>query len=60
MRLYRKRRRNGTQYVRMPLHVTDVDDLVRMRLLKEEERHDAGALQIALLDLIRWATDHLT
>jgi len=38
MRLYRKRRRDGMQYVRIPLHVTDIDGLIRMRLLKEERR----------------------
>jgi hypothetical protein len=52
MRLYRKRRRNGMHCVRIPLHVTDIDDFIRMRLLKEEERHDAEALQTAVLDLV--------
>jgi hypothetical protein len=59
MRLYRKRRRNGMQYVRVPLHVTDIDDLIRMRVLKEEERRDAGALQTAVLDLVYRAMEHL-
>jgi hypothetical protein len=26
MRLYRKRRRDGMHYVRVPLHVTEIDD----------------------------------
>jgi len=39
-------------YVRIPLHVTEIDDLIRMRLLKEEERHDAEALQTAVLSLV--------
>jgi hypothetical protein len=60
MRLYRKRRRNGMQYVRIPLHVTDIDDLIRLGLLKEEQRHDAGALQTAVLDLVYRAMEHLT
>jgi hypothetical protein len=59
MRLYRKRRRNGMQYVRVPLHVTDIDDLIRMRVWKEEERRDAGALQTAVLDLVYRAMEHL-
>ena len=59
MRNYRKRRRYGMQFVRVPLHVTDIDDLIRMRVLKEEERHDAGALQTAVLDLVYRAMEHL-
>jgi hypothetical protein len=59
MRLYRKRRRNGMQYIRIPLHVTDIDDLIRMGRVKEEERHDAGALQTAVLDLVYRAMEHL-
>ncbi|HVI66739.1 MAG TPA: hypothetical protein VM910_29810 [Bradyrhizobium sp.] len=60
MRLYRKRRRNGMQYVRIPLHVTDIDDLIRTGRLKEEQRHDAGALQTAVLDLVYRAMEHRT
>jgi hypothetical protein len=52
MRLCRKRRREGMHYVRIPLHVTEIDDLIRMRLLKAEERHDAEALQTAVLSLV--------
>jgi hypothetical protein len=36
MRLYRKRRRQGMRYVRIPLHVTEIDTLIRMGLLKGE------------------------
>jgi hypothetical protein len=59
MRNYRKRRRYGMQFVRVPLHVTDIDDLIRMGLLKEEERHDAEALEIAVLNLVFQAKQHL-
>jgi hypothetical protein len=52
MRLSRKRRRDGMHYVRIPLHVTEIDDLIRLRLLKEEQRHDADALQTAVMSLI--------
>jgi hypothetical protein len=45
MRLYRKRRRQGLRYVRIPLHVTEIDDLIRMGLLEEAGRRDAEALQ---------------
>src|SRR2546427_12084037 len=40
MRLYRKRRREGLQVVRVPLHVTDIDDLIQVGRLGEDQRHD--------------------
>ena len=52
MRLSRKRRREGMHYVRIPLHVTDIDSLIRMRLLREDQRQDAEALQTAVLGLV--------
>jgi hypothetical protein len=52
MRQYRNRRRHGLRYVRVALHVTDIDGLVQMRLLKEEERQDAEAIQTAVLGLV--------
>lgn len=52
MRLYRKRRRQGLRYVRIPLHVTEVDSLIRMGLLEKEQRHDPERLQTAVLGLI--------
>jgi hypothetical protein len=60
MRLYRKRRRQGLQYVRIPLHVTDVDSLIRLGVLKEEQRHDTERLQTALLGLLYRALDGAT
>jgi len=33
MRLYRKRQRQGLQYVRILLHVTDIDGLIHLGLL---------------------------
>jgi hypothetical protein len=58
-RLYRKRRRQGLRYVRIPLHVTDIDGLIRMRLLKEDQRQDAEALQTAVLTLVYRALEDL-
>ena len=52
MRLYRKRQRQGLQYVRILLHVTDIDGLIRMGLLKGDQRTDAVALQAAVLGLV--------
>jgi hypothetical protein len=38
MRLYRERRRQRLRYIPIPLHETDIDALIRMRLLKEDQR----------------------
>ena len=59
MRLYRKRRREGMQLVRIPLHVTEIDGLIRMGRLEEDQRHDAEALQAAVLGLFHIAMDEM-
>ena len=53
MRLYRKRRREGMRYVRIPLHVTKIDDLVRLGFLRGEQCQDPEALQMAVLGIMR-------
>jgi hypothetical protein len=57
MRVYRRRRRQGLQHVQISLHVTEIDTLVRMRLLTEEQRKDAEALRAAILELVYRALD---
>jgi hypothetical protein len=52
MRLHRKRRREGMRYVRIPLHKSEVEDLIRLGLLQSEQRKDAQALQAAVLTLV--------
>ena len=52
MRLYRKRRQEGIRYVRIPLHVMEVDALIRIGRLKENSRTDAEVLQAAVLSLL--------
>ena len=52
MRLYRRRRRQREQYVRIPLHVTEIDTLIRMELLTAQQRQDAEALQTAILSIV--------
>jgi hypothetical protein len=52
MRLYRKRRREGMRYVRIPLHVSEIDALIRLGLLPKERREDAEGLQAAVLGVI--------
>jgi hypothetical protein len=49
MRRYRKQRRQGLRSVRILLDETDRDALIRMRLLKEDQRRDVEALQTAVL-----------
>jgi hypothetical protein len=52
MRLYRKQRRHGLRSVRILLDKVDIDALIRMRLLKEDQRQDVEALQTAVLTLV--------
>ena len=52
MRHYRKQRRRGLRSVRIRLDETDIDALIRMRLLKEDQRQDVEALQTAVLGLV--------
>jgi hypothetical protein len=59
MRRYRKRRRQRMQYIRIPLHVSEIDALIRMRLLKDEQRQDVDALQTAILTLVYRAIEDL-
>ena len=57
MRLYRKRRRQGMQYVRIQLHVTEAEALIRMGRLKDDCRTDAEILEAAVLNLVYEALD---
>ena len=59
MRRYRKQRRHGLRSVRILLDETDIDALIRMRLLKEDQRQDAEALQTAVLGLLYRAEENL-
>jgi len=59
MRRYRKQRRQGLRPVRILLDEMDIDALIRMRLLKEERRQDAEALQTAVLGLLYRAEEDL-
>ena len=52
MRHYRKQRRHGLRSVRILLDETDIDALIRMRLLKEDQRQNVEALQTAVLGLV--------
>jgi hypothetical protein len=45
------------QYVRIPLHVTDIDGLIRVRFLREEGRGDLERLETAVLGLLYWVLE---
>ena len=57
MRLYRERRRQRLRYISIPLHVTDIDGLIRIGRLKEDQREDVDALRAAVLTLVYWAVE---
>ena len=59
MRRYRKQRKQGLRSVRVLLGETDIDALIRMRLLKEDQRQDRKALQKAVLSLLYRAEEDL-
>ena len=59
MRRYRKQRRQGLRPVRILVDETDIDALIRMRLLKEDQRQDPKALQKAVLRLLYQAEEDL-
>jgi hypothetical protein len=59
MRRHRKQRRQGLRSVRIRLHETDIDALIRMRLLNEDQREDVEALQTAVLGLLYRAEEGL-
>jgi hypothetical protein len=52
MRRYRKQRRLGLRSVRILLDQTDIDALIRLKLLKKDQRQDVEALQTAVLSLV--------
>ena len=52
MRAYRRRRREGSFFVRVQLDQPDIEGLVRLKLLRPGERQDTEALQVAVRGLI--------
>jgi hypothetical protein len=52
MRRYRKRRRRGMRYVRVQLHVTEIDALIRKKYLDQQSRDDLKAVEYAIRSLV--------
>ena len=59
MRRYRKQRKQGLRPVRILLDEMDIDALIRIRLLKEDQRQDPKALQKAVTALLYRAEEDL-
>ena len=59
MRLYRQRRRQGIQYARIPLHVTKIDEFIKLGLLKEDQRQNAEALGVLVLNLVQQVVEEI-
>ena len=59
MRRYRRQRKQGLRSVRILLDETDIDALIRMRLLTEDQRQDEEALRTAVMTLVYRAEDDL-
>ena len=57
MRAYRRRRREGSFFVRVQLDQPDIEGLVRLKLLRPGERQDTEALQVAVRGLIYQVVD---
>ena len=57
MRAHRKRRREGSFFVRVQLDQPDIEGLVRLKLLRPGERQDTEALQVAVRGLIYQVVD---
>jgi hypothetical protein len=54
MRLYRQRRRQGIYYVRIPLHVTEINGLLNSPIGrgKDDPRTNTEVVQAAILELV--------
>jgi hypothetical protein len=48
MRQFRERRRRGLRCVRISLHVTEIDGLIRKRYLEPNNRDDQNEIQMAI------------
>jgi len=57
MRRLRKRRRNKVRYMRILLHETEIDALIRKGFLEKSHRHNCHAVESAIYDLLSQALD---
>ncbi len=59
MRLYRTRRRRGVRCIEILVNESDIETLVRRRLLDPARRNDGDAIQEAIHDLFFSLADDL-
>jgi hypothetical protein len=52
MRRHRQRRRDGMRCVQVEIRDTEIDELIRRKLLKEETRNDNEAIVGAIYELL--------
>ena len=52
MRRYRKRRRRGIRCVRVQIHVTEIDALIRKKYLDQQSRDDLKAVEYAIRTVV--------
>jgi len=57
MRALRRRRRQGMRSIRISLHVTQIDGLIRKGFLSQEDRGDLNALEWAIDGVISTVLD---
>ena len=58
-RRYRKERRQGLRWLRIPLDITDINAFIRLGLLKEDQRQDEEALRTAVMSVVYRAQEDL-
>jgi len=57
MRRHRQRRRDGMRCLQLEIQDTEIDELIRRKLLKEEMRNDKQAIIDALYEFLEETLD---
>jgi hypothetical protein len=57
MRRHRQRRRDGMRCFQLEIRDTEIDELIRRKLLKEETRNDKQAIIDALYEVLEDSLD---
>jgi len=52
MRRYRKRRRRGIRCLRIQIHVSEIDALIRKKYLDQQSRDDLKAVEYAIRTVV--------
>jgi hypothetical protein len=57
MRRHRQRRRDGMRCLQLEIRETEIDELIRKKLLKEDTRNDKQAILYALYEFLEGTLD---